>query len=167
MLNRLIGASISLSVDIKEENYKILANPTMLEQVLINLVNNSKDAMPNGGDISITLDKMQIYDNKIITAQCEALSGSDQYESYHSKNFKNGNYFSLLVKDTGMGMNREILDYIYEPFFTTKIAGKGTGLGLSTVYGIISDFNGYIGVTSKVNVGTIFHILIPIVKNSL
>lgn len=163
-LNRLLGSQFELSVNIKNNDIDIFANSSMLEQVLINLISNSKDAMPEGGEIKVVLDKVSINNTEYICDECKYGFGHELNEIYLDKEVVNGNYFSIHLQDTGSGIDEESVKYIFEPFFTTKNPGKGTGLGLSTVYGIINDFSGYIGVTSTVNKGTTFHILIPVVS---
>jgi two-component system NtrC family sensor kinase len=160
-LNRMIGAKINFTLNVKNEDLIIFANPSMLEQVFINIITNARDAMPSGGEINVILEKVLITNQEF---ECTIEKGYRLTDIYLSRNIENGEYLSLHLKDTGMGMDEETMKKIFEPFFTTKNPGEGTGLGLSTVYGILNDFSGYIGVTSVVNVGTTFHILIPLVK---
>ncbi|MBL1203713.1 MAG: hypothetical protein FWK04_32755, partial [Nostoc sp. GBBB01] len=142
--------SIEFSTVIPEDLWSVSGNITQLHQVLMNLVVNARDAMPDGGSILITAE------NKLID---EAYARMDIEATV-------GNYIVLTVADTGMGIPPEILDRIFEPFFTTKEAGTGTGLGLSTVLGIIKNHSGFIRVSSKVNKGTQFKLFLPAVKTS-
>ena len=161
-LNRLLGTQYDLSVNIKNKDIEILANSSMLEQVLLNLINNSKDAMPEGGEIGLVLDKVSITNRDFVCDECKYGVRYGLNYIYLDKQVENGDYFSIHFQDDGIGMGEDTSNYIFEPFYTTKIPGKGTGLGLSTVYGIINDFTGHIGVASKINEGTTFHILIPL-----
>lgn len=163
-LDRLISAKIKLTYKMNNEDLKIYANPTMLEQIMINLITNAKDAMPRGGEINVVLDKVLITNSAFKCPECELEIRHRYTDIYLRKTIENGEYLNLHVKDTGTGMDEETMDKIFEPFFTTKEPGKGTGLGLSTVFGIVNDFSGYIGVTSLINEGTTFHILIPLVS---
>ncbi len=163
-LNRLIGGKIKLSYIVNNKDLNIYANPSMLEQIMINLITNSKDAISEQGEIRVVLDKVNITNSEFLCAECQTKMGHKFTELYLNQKIENGEYLNLHVKDNGMGMDEETMKKMFEPFFTTKKPGKGTGLGLSTVYGIVNDFSGHIGVASKVNEGTTFHILIPIVK---
>lgn len=145
MLKRLIGEDIILITLLDPHTGCIKADPGQIEQVIMNLVVNSRDAMPQGGKIIIKTEKIFI----------------NQYYNNEYKIVKPGYYVQLIIQDTGIGMNQEILKNIFEPFFTTKTLGKGTGLGLSTVYGIIKQSGGYIFVESTPNQGTTFRILLP------
>ncbi len=131
MLRRLIGDKTELSIDVKTGTPWVLIDPVQLEQVIINLVLNSRDAMPEGGLISIAL-----------TTPTHEL-------------------VRLRISDTGTGMEDSVRERVFEPFFTTKEVGKGTGLGLSTAYGIVNEANGKISVTSQPGVGTQFTIDLP------
>jgi len=144
MLRRLINEDISLEMHMAEAGLEFLADPGQIEQVLLNLVVNARDAMPKGGRISIA-------------------TRSERVSAIHSIGpaVSPGEYVALLVTDTGCGMSEEVLAQIFEPFFTTKEQGKGTGLGLSTVFGIVQQSGGHIDVKSKVGSGTTFHILFP------
>ncbi|WP_341530758.1 PAS domain S-box protein [Nostoc sp. UHCC 0302] len=142
--------SIEFSTVLPEDLWAVSGDITQLHQVLMNLVVNARDAMPDGGSILITAE------NKLID------------EAYTRMNLDAtvGNYIVLTVEDTGMGMPPEILDRIFEPFFTTKEAGTGTGLGLSTVLGIIKTHKGFIKVSSQVNKGSQFKLFLPAVETS-
>jgi two-component system, cell cycle sensor histidine kinase and response regulator CckA len=145
LLRPLIGEDIELTTSLAPAIGCTRADAGQLEQVIMNLVVNAKDAMPNGGKIcirtaSVTLDNSYRPENTFI---------------------KHGPYVMISVSDTGQGMDRETQARIFEPFFTTKEKGKGTGLGLSTVYGIIKQSGGYVFVQSELDRGTVFTIYFP------
>lgn len=144
MLRRLIGEDIELKLDLAPDLDIVMVDPDQMSQVLMNLALNSRDAMPDGGELIIQTCNIRFDTN---TPMVE------------SQPF--GNYVQLQVADTGSGMPPEVLERIFDPFFTTKEAGKGTGLGLSTVYGIIKQSGGYIAVSSEVGVGSAFTIQLP------
>ena len=123
----------------------VKADPNQLEQVLINLAANARDAMPDGGEFRI--------ETAVVDARAEVSEGR----------LKEGEYARLKVSDTGIGMNHTVLEHAFEPFFTTKGVGKGTGLGLSTVYGIVQQNHGTIHVSSERGRGTNFEIYFPTV----
>src|SRR3989304_4076462 len=148
LLRKLIGEHIKLKVQMPVEDITIKADRGQLEQVFLNLVTNSRDAMPEGGLLSISATVVRL-DNDFVRTH-----------SYGTP----GDYVLITVSDTGIGMDETTKEKIFEPFFTTKEVGKGTGLGLSIVYGIIAQHNGYIDVYSKPGEGAIFNIYLPIVK---
>ena len=148
ILSRVIGEDVVLRTVLADENMLVLADCVQIEQVLINLVNNSRDAMPDGGELIINTHPVMI--------------GSDFIKKHGFG--KEGMYALISVVDTGIGMDEKTKEKIFEPFYTTKEVGKGTGLGLSIVYGIIAQHNGYIDVYSKPGEGAIFNIYLPIVK---
>ena len=148
MLHRLIGEHIELKFKYGPDLHKIKADPGQLEQVILNLVVNARDAMPRGGTISIETLNMEINEQKL-------------------KNWPGlttGEKVLLTITDTGVGMDDTIKAHIFDPFFTTKETGKGTGLGLSTVYGIIKQSKGFIYVDSQLGQGTSFSVFFTAVR---
>lgn len=144
MLTRLIGEDIELVLEISPKECFVFVDPSQMEQVILNLVVNARDAMPNGGKLIIKTSEVMI-DNREITPL---------------EDIEEGQYVLLEVTDTGHGIEKDILDKIFEPFFTTK-KEKGTGLGLSTVYGIVKQSEGHIYCYSEVGKGTTFKIYLP------
>jgi two-component system, cell cycle sensor histidine kinase and response regulator CckA len=145
MLRRLLGEDITLQVNYAPHLPLVQADPGMMEQILMNLSVNSRDAMPKGGKLLI--------DTSVVTLDAgtsRKLPGSSP-----------GEFVCLRVKDTGKGIPPEVMPHIFEPFFTTKDVGKGTGLGLATVYGIVQQHRGWLNVTSKVREETMFEIFLP------
>jgi CheY-like chemotaxis protein len=145
MLGRLIGEMISIRCELAPDLGCILADPGQLEQVLVNLTVNARDAMPQGGRLIITTANVTI-DHETACAAGLAAPGA---------------CVSLTVTDDGCGMDAPTVSHIFEPFFTTKELGKGTGLGLATVYGIVRQSSGGIRVQSVPGKGTTFQILLP------
>ena len=144
-LTRLIGEDVELKVCFGKNLWPIKFDPSQVEQILINLAVNARDAMPDGGKLTI-----ETANTVIDSIYCENHIG-----------FVPGDYVRLTVSDNGTGMDKEILQHIFEPFFTTKEAGKGTGLGLATVYGIVRQNEGYINVYSEPGYGSSFSIYLP------
>ncbi|AFZ24086.1 PAS domain S-box [Cylindrospermum stagnale PCC 7417] len=139
---------IEFTTEIPEDLWAVTGDATQLHQVLMNLVVNARDAMPDGGTLRVCTENMYI----------------DQAYAQMNLDAKVGHYIVITVADTGIGMPPEILDRIFEPFFTTKEVGKGTGLGLSTVLGIIKSHNGFVNVFSQVGKGTQFKLFLPSVE---
>jgi PAS domain S-box-containing protein len=148
MLGRLIPANITFEFNPQIQEQKILADPIQLEQILMNLVVNGRDAMPDGGLLSIETDEVEFQESN--------LEGNEKVIP--------GTYVRLSITDTGTGISQEVLDNIFEPFFSTKGIGKGTGMGLSTVYGIVKQHNAHIVVNSEINKGTTFTIYFPVTE---
>jgi PAS domain S-box-containing protein len=148
-LPRLIGEDIELSMLLSEKKLTVIADSSHIEQVLMNLATNARDAMPDGGRLTITTDQVELDEEFIM---------SHGYGNI-------GSYALISVEDTGHGMDRETKEKLFEPFFTTKEVGKGTGLGLSMVYGIIKQHNGYIDVEGEISKGTTFKIYLPLTES--
>ncbi|ARV57376.1 hybrid sensor histidine kinase/response regulator [Nostocales cyanobacterium HT-58-2] len=140
--------SIEVYTDIPQDLWMVSGDGTQLHQVLTNLCVNARDAMPNGGTLSISAENLWIDEN---------------YARMHLE-AKTGPYILITVSDTGVGISSEILDRIFEPFFTTKEQGKGTGLGLSTVIGIVKSHGGFVSVYSELGAGTSFKVYLPAVQ---
>lgn len=141
--------SISLEQRLAEDLWTVVGDATQLHQVLLNLCVNARDAMPEGGLLTIVAENRRL---------------DEQYASRLGRTFENaapGNYVVLAVSDTGVGIPGEILDRIFDPFFTTKAPGQGTGLGLATAEGIIANHGGFMTVESKQGLGTVFNIFVP------
>jgi len=145
MLRRLIGENISLETRIAPDAGHVRADPSQLEQVLLNLVVNARDAMPNGGELTIRLDNVSF----------------DELEAAKTPGARPGSYAVLSVEDTGHGMEPEVLARIFEPFFTTKPPDEGTGLGLSVAFGIVRQSDGHIAVESAPGRGSSFRVYLP------
>ena len=145
LLRRLMGVNIEFDIIHGRDIGLVKADQSQLEQVVINLAVNARDAMPDGGSLTIRTGSLLTDDPEM--ARRPELGASD--------------YVSIEVADTGSGIPRELLEKIYEPFFTTKPVGSGTGLGLATVYGIIKQTGGYIFVESELDRGTVFTIYLP------
>jgi PAS domain S-box-containing protein len=151
MLRRLIGEDIELRASLDGELAPVKADPGQLEQVILNLVVNARDAMPRGGRITIGTANVEIHDSNL----------DDEAA------IPPGSWVTLQVSDTGSGIDESVLQRIFDPFFTTKPPGEGTGLGLSTVIGIVSQSGGHIRVNSEPNKGTTFTISLPRVSEQL
>jgi PAS domain S-box-containing protein len=144
LLQRTIGEDVHLTTVISEEAPRTLIDTANFEQIIMNIALNARDAMPSGGRLSIQTDRV-------------AAGGEDSI----SPTLPPGPYAQITISDTGQGMSSEVLERIYEPFFTTKSRGRGTGLGLSTVYGIVQQAGGDISVRSQPGRGTTFSVLLP------
>ncbi|HET8667514.1 MAG TPA: response regulator, partial [Terriglobales bacterium] len=148
MLRRVIGEEIELVTELQPSLPLVKADPNQLDQVLLNLAVNAKDAMPNGGRLAIRTSTLNV----------------PQEENSHPVQLPAGTYVMLTVSDTGKGMDELTRAHIFEPFFTTKEKGKGTGLGLATVYGIVSQSSGHVWVDSAPGAGATFYICLPAVE---
>jgi len=152
MLNRIVGENVQMQLKLAAQPMFINADAGMMDQVLLNLTVNARDAMPNGGHLIIQTAGME-FDEFVVSQMTLARPGS---------------FVCLSVSDSGCGIPPEILPKIFEPFFTTKDVGKGTGLGLATVFGIVQQHQGWINVYSEVNHGTTFRIYLPrLAKNTI
>ncbi|MDZ8261247.1 response regulator [Nostoc sp. ChiQUE01b] len=148
VLKETFPKSIEISTDVPQDLWMVSGDSTQLHQVLMNLCVNARDAMANGGTLSISAENMLI-DANYARMNLEA---------------KEGPYIVITVSDTGVGIPKEMLDRIFEPFFTTKDVGQGTGLGLSTVLGIIKSHGGFVNVYSELESGTSFQVYLPAVE---
>ena len=148
ILNRIIPKMIEINLCLGSQLWIIGADPVQLEQILLNLGKNAADAMPDGGRLLIETENVIL----------------DKDYSPNHLEIPPGRYVQLTVSDTGHGMNRETLDKIFEPFYTTKEIGKGTGLGLASVYGIVKNHGGFINCYSEIGQGTIFKIYFPAIE---
>jgi len=151
MVRRLMSETIEMRTRIEKNLGPVKADPGQIEQVILNLIVNARDAMPDGGKLWIETGNVEL----------DPAIGHDQAL------IKPGPYVMLSVTDTGVGINTETLPHIFEPFYTTKGSSRGTGLGLSTVYGIIRQSGGHIVVSSELGKGTTFKVYLPRVEDSV
>ena len=150
MVRRLMNENIEMRTSVDKNLGAVKADPGQIEQVILNLIVNARDAMPYGGKLCIETRNVQL----------ESGIANDQ------ASIKPGPYVMLSVRDTGVGISTETLPHIFEPFYTTKENGRGTGLGLSTVYGIVKQSGGHVSVTSEVEKGTTFKVYLPRVEET-
>ena len=146
MLKRMLGEDVLLSTALDPELGPTLADPTQLEQVVLNLAINARDAMPKGGSLVLRTEGVEF--------------GED--DELPHPDLVPGSYVTLIVRDTGGGMDPSLADQVFEPFFTTKDVGEGTGLGLATVHGIVSQSGGAIWIDSTLGEGTCFTVCLPV-----
>jgi PAS domain S-box-containing protein len=151
LLRRIIGEDVSIEIKLHEGDLNVLADSGQIEQVLMNLATNARDAMPSGGSLHISTGTVEL---------------GQRFIDLHGYG-KAGAYALLSVTDSGSGMDEKTVKKMFEPFFTTKEVGKGTGLGLAIVYGIIKQHGGYINVYSEPGFGTIFKIYLPLIKSAV
>ena len=142
LLPRELGSTIELDVRLEPDLPPIIAAPVQLEQILLNLAINARDAMPDGGKVSVVARSRQLAEGE-------------------ERDCRPGEWLELDVKDTGSGLTDDAKAHLFEPFFTTKPPGKGTGLGLSTCYGIVRQLGGSIRAASLPGQGTTFKVLLP------
>ncbi len=145
MLRRLIGEDIELIATFEEERVLLEADPGQIEQVIINLAVNARDAMPEGGRLTLKTKRVRLDDRA-----CASIPDA-----------RPGNFACMSIEDTGVGISKETIGQIFEPFFSTKAPGKGTGLGLAVAYGIIRQHGGWINVYSEPRHGTVFKVYVP------
>ncbi len=152
ILERSIDKRIKIEVNLEADQATIIGDPSLLQNAFLNLGINARDAMPDGGTLAYSTSIVKLDEDFCRENLIAAESGS---------------FIEVIVSDTGVGMNKDVMEKIFEPFFTTKEVGKGTGLGLAAVYGTIKEHRGVIKVFSELNVGTIFKIYIPIEKSAV
>jgi two-component system cell cycle sensor histidine kinase/response regulator CckA len=150
LLCRVIGEDIEFKTRLGDANLIVLADSIQIEQILMNLATNARDAMPDGGTLLLETDSLEL---------------GEEFVRAHSYG-KPGRYALIAVSDTGIGMDTSVKSRIFEPFFTTKEVGKGTGLGLAMVYGIVKQHNGYIHVYSEPGQGTTFKVYLPLIAST-
>jgi CheY-like chemotaxis protein len=147
LVQRIIGEHIQIAVDVPPDPLAMKADPTQIQQVLMNLAVNARDAMPAGGHLTVRTGSTRLDEHSLETAHVPA-----------------GEYAFIVVADTGVGMSADVRERLFEPFFTTKEAGKGTGLGMAVVYGIVKQLGGFITVDSEPGRGTTFTMYFPIAE---
>ena len=150
ILERIIGEDIRLATRLDPSLGQVMADPEQIHQVMMNVVVNARDAMPDGGKVDISTENVEVSD----------------IEAARHPDARPGRYVTVTVTDTGSGMDENTRQHIFEPFFTTKAADRGTGLGLFTVYGIVRQSGGWISVASDIGVGTTFRLYFPRIDGS-
>jgi CheY-like chemotaxis protein len=145
---RVLPENILLDWHYEDDSYVVLADPTRIQQIIMNLVINARDAMTKGGLLHIELTRIHV----------------DGPKSRPVPDMPDGDWVSVAVSDSGEGIQTEVLPHIFKPFFTTKEPGKGTGLGLAQIYGLLKQHDGYIDVKTEIGVGTTFTFYLPAVK---
>ncbi|HZJ16232.1 MAG TPA: ATP-binding protein, partial [Chthoniobacteraceae bacterium] len=145
LLHRVLGENIKIQIECALNLPTVVADEPQIEQVLINLVVNARDAMPHGGTLDIATKLVHL--------------GASELLSYREA--PPGEFIVITVSDSGSGMTNEVLHHLFEPFFTTKEKGKGTGLGLATAYGIVKQHRGWIEVSSELGRGSTFQVVLP------
>jgi two-component system, cell cycle sensor histidine kinase and response regulator CckA len=150
MLRRLLGAQVALEVRCARDLPPVCGDPGMLEQVVLNMAVNARDAMPRGGDLVIAVAAVEVAER----------------DAVKPPGVRAGRYLRLKISDTGLGIAPEYLPKLFDPFFTTKEEGKGSGLGLATAYGIVKQHGGWIKVRSKPGMGTVFSVYLPVAVES-
>jgi signal transduction histidine kinase len=150
MLRRVIGEDVEIDMHLEPASGNIMADAGQIEQIVMNLAINARDALPTGGTITIETQRVSL---------------DEEYCKHHAE-ASPGKYVALYITDNGTGMSAEVMEKIFDPFFTTKAKGTGTGLGLSTVYGIVKQHNGHIYVYSEMGRGTTFKIYFPEVQKA-
>ncbi|MDH4322069.1 MAG: ATP-binding protein, partial [Desulfobulbaceae bacterium] len=146
MLYRLIGEDISLEMQLPDQELNIRADSGQMEQIVVNLVVNGRDAMPGGGKIVVGTGQIEV-DERFCRRHPDAVPGR---------------FVLISVRDEGTGMDKEVMEKVFEPFYTTKEIGKGSGLGLAVVYGIVEQHGGWIDLQSEVGKGTVFNVYLPL-----
>jgi PAS domain S-box-containing protein len=146
LLGMIVGDRIDVSVTVADHELPVMADRELLQQVFMNLITNARDAMPEGGTVTISAAQMAMDEHSI------------ERHGFGTP----GRYVAIAVSDTGYGMEKEVAEKVFEPFFTTKEVGKGSGLGLSIVYGIVKQHHGYIAVQSDPGAGAVFTVYLPL-----
>jgi CheY-like chemotaxis protein len=150
ILRRTLGADLDLVTDLGADLSPVLVDPGQIDQVILNLAVNARDAMPCGGSLTITTDSVEV----------------DRAYAAEWSSVLPGHYVRVTVADTGKGMPPEVIKHAFEPFYTTKNKGEGSGLGLATVYGAITQAEGHVRIQSEPDKGTTFTILLPVTTQS-
>jgi PAS domain S-box-containing protein len=155
MLEPVVGERIDLFLDLAPDLWHVKVDERQMEQAILNLALNARDAMPHGGKLTLSTCNREISESQIDE------SGNPRMQDVHSGPVKPGKYVVLTVSDSGIGMDAETQRHVFEPFFSTKELGKGTGLGLASVYGVVQQSGGWISFRSQVGHGTSFSIYLP------